>query len=536
MLEGLSDLHFLRPLWLLALPATILWYGVMRLRLSPRRQWRGVISPHLLEHLEVGAGKGAWFRPIHLVTLVTAFASLGLAGPTWEREETPFSEDLAPMVIAVDLSRGMDAIDVPPTRLERAKQKVRDLLTLRRGARTGLLVYAGTAHTVLPFTDDPSVLETFVTALSTSIMPVAGKDPTAALALAEEMLARDTVPGTILFLTDGIGQEHLPAFVSHAQRTRDQVMVLAFGTTEGGPIALGGNTFLTGSDGRRVIPRLDRDGLEALASGADVDVVSASVDDSDVNRVQRRAQSHMQEVRGEDGAARWKDFGYFLVIPVALLALLWFRRGWTIRWAPVLVLLSQGGCASGEEGFRFADLWLTADQQGRYHYDRGEFALAAQRYLDPAWKGISFYRSGDYEEALGWFARQESPEAYFNMGNSYARIGSLEEAVQSYDQALAMRPDWAEARENRELVANLIPSPEERTPEGEAPPQDPTFAADEVQFDEKGEGGKRGEVPLEGLSEDQIAELWLRRLQTSPADFLRSKFSFQVQAGREGRQ
>lgn len=534
MFEGLSEFHLLRPWWLLGLLASLLLYAGLRFRLSADRRWRGVIAPHLLQHLKVGGGSGSWFRPVHMVTLVTVLASLGLAGPTWQREETPFSEDLAPLVLAVDLSQGMDAIDVPPTRLERAKQKARDLLALRRGARTGLLVYAGTAHMVLPFTDDPSALETFVMALETGVMPVPGKDPEAALTLAEEMLGRDTVPGTILFMTDGIAGGYAPAFARHAQSTRDQVMVLAFGTVDGGPVRTGDNTFLSEAGGRRTIARLDREGLEALASEAGADVISATVNGSDVARIQSRVQSHLQDVRAAEEATRWKDFGYFLVIPVALLALFWFRRGWTVQWVPVLVLLALSGCSGGEGGFRFVDLWLTPDQQGRYHFERGEFSMAAERFRDPMWKGISLYRSGDYQGSIDWFARLEGSEADFNLGNAYARIGSYEEAVARYDDALMERPDWTEARENREVVYALIPRPDEEPPGEAAPPSDPTFEADQVEFDEKGKEGQEGEVPMETLSEEQIAEMWLRRLQTSPADFLRAKFAYQARSGRGG--
>ena len=123
----------------------------------------------------------------------------------------------------------MNAVDVQPTRLERAKQKVRDLLALRAGARSALVAYAGSAHTVLPLCDDPSVFETFLAALDSDVMPVRGKAPARALALAEKLLADEPAPGSILFLTDGIAEEHAPAFAEHAQRSDDEVLVLAVG-------------------------------------------------------------------------------------------------------------------------------------------------------------------------------------------------------------------------------------------------------------------------------------------------------------------
>ena len=68
------------------------------------------------------------------------------------------------MVVALDLSEAMLVQDIQPSRLERAQQKARDILAGRRGARTGLLAYAGSAHVVLPLCDDPSVFEEFLRA------------------------------------------------------------------------------------------------------------------------------------------------------------------------------------------------------------------------------------------------------------------------------------------------------------------------------------------------------------------------------------
>lgn len=330
-MPDLAAFHFLRPWWLLGLIGAAALYVAIRMAYDADRQWRGVIEPHLLAHLLVIGGRRTWFRPQHLTSLVLVIGSVALAGPAWERELPPFTEDTAPLVIALDLSRGMDAVDVPPTRLERATQKIRDLLVLRRGARTALVVYAGTAHTVMPLTDDPSVLEPYLLALETSIMPVPGKAPVPALELAGSLLARDTVPGTILFVTDGVAAEHAPAFASHAEQTRDRIMVLAVGTAEGGPIRTGDGRYLT-QGGRRTIATLDREGLEALSREAGVSVTSITVDTRDVERIQRGAQQHLRDVRAAEADGRWKDAGYFLAFPVLVLTLLWFRRGWTVQW------------------------------------------------------------------------------------------------------------------------------------------------------------------------------------------------------------
>ena len=324
-----AHFHFLRPEWLGLLASVPLLYWLVRRGEDARSRWKGVIAPHLLEHLLVGEKKRWRVRPVHLICLGLALAAVSLAGPAWERERPPFTEEKAPLVIALDLSQTMDAIDVQPTRLERAKLKVQDLLAMRPGARTALFAYAGSAHMVLPLTDDADLFKTYLSALSTSIMPVPGKDTAAALKAVDDLLSREEAPGTVLFLTDGVERG---AFSALAAAGRNQVMVLGVGTPEGGPVQAGPGRFLTDSSGGRVFTKLDVDGLKALGD-AGVPVATTTQDESDVKWVQRKAQSHLQVVEQSDARLRWRDEGYWLVIPLALLLALWFRKGWTLRWA-----------------------------------------------------------------------------------------------------------------------------------------------------------------------------------------------------------
>ena len=67
--------------------------------------------------------------------------------------------------------------DVQPSRLARARHKLRDLLERRRGARTALVAYAGSAHVALPLTDDAELLESYLDALDPGLMPRPGNDP-----------------------------------------------------------------------------------------------------------------------------------------------------------------------------------------------------------------------------------------------------------------------------------------------------------------------------------------------------------------------
>jgi Ca-activated chloride channel family protein len=524
MPPAFAEFHFLRPLWLwLFVPAALVVWLFHR-RDDPERPWRGIVAPHLLPHLLVGRGGRFRLRPAHRVAAFLIVATLAVAGPTWQREPPPFVQDKAPLVVALDLSRTMDAIDVSPSRLARGQQKIRDLLALREGARTALLAYAGSAHVVLPLTEDRRILETYLEALATGLMPKPGKDAPRALAAAEELLAKEPVAGTILFVTDGISKAQVPAFVAQKAKSRTQIAVLGVGTSEGGPLR-DGKGFLT-EGGRRVVATLDREGLLALARDAGAFVATATLDDKDVARIQRGVQSHMETAVQNDPGARYRDFGWYLTPALALLGALWFRRGFSLRWASLLLVgvLSPSSARAGER--RAIDLLATPDQQGRYFFEKGDYKTAAERFRDPLWKGAACYRAADYACAVDAYARVDSPEAWYNLGNAYAKTGELKLAVAAYDKALAGRPGWPEATANRDLVQSLIPKPKKDDDEEEA--ADPNQKPDEVKFDEKGKKGKLGKVEREQLSDEEIARMWLRGVQTSPAGFLRMKFAAQA--------
>ena len=520
----IGDFHFLRPEWLFALLAAAALAWVVSRREDVRSRWRGTIAPHLLDHLVVDPSRRLRLRPLHLTVALLALGAIAAAGPTWERERPPFVEDKAPLAIAIDLSRTMDAIDVAPTRLERVKLKVRDLLALRKGARTAIFVYAGSAHMVLPLTDDEGLIRTYVDSLATGMMPVPGKDTAKALEAVEAGLAREDTPGTILFMTDGVESHAFDAFKNY--KGKNEIMVLGVGTAAGGPVKTGKASFLADATGQRVFAKLDVEGLRKLRSETGVQVATVTLDDADVRWIQRRVQAHLQQKQAEE-KLRWRDFGWWMVIPITVLGALWFRRGWTIRWASVVLLgfvLAAPDRANAAD-WRFLDLWLTSDQQGRLAYDRGDYKTAAERFADPMWQGVALYHARRYDDAVNAFARVDTAESYYNQGNALAKLGKFPAAAANYQEALKRRPDWPEAKANLALVQKLIPK--EQKDDEEA--QDPNQKPDQVQFDDKGKKGKKGEVDLA----KQNAEMWMRNIQTTPGELLARKFAIEARGAKQ---
>jgi Ca-activated chloride channel homolog len=202
---------------------------------------------------------------------------------------------------------------------------------------------------------------------------------------------------------------------------------------------------------------------------------------------------------------------------------LWFRRGRTIRWASALLLwfgFATHNAADAAE-WRFADAWLTPDQQGQLAYEGGDYAGAAARFADPMWRGVALYRAGRYDESIDAFARVDTAESYFDQGNALAKWGKLSAAAAAYQEALKRSPDLTAARTNLDLVQKLIPPKKEDDQEA----QDPNENLDDIKFDKEGKKGKQGEVEAAA----QTAEMWMRNIQMAPAQLLRRKFAIEAQ-------
>jgi Ca-activated chloride channel family protein len=534
MREWWAAAHFLRPQWLWLLIAVPIVYLAHYFNEDVRARWKRYIDPELLTHLIVSRRRRWRFRPVHMVCLLISLGAIAVAGPAWKREQPPFTEDKAPLVIALDLSQTMDAIDLDPTRIERVKLKLRDLLKVRNGGRTALFVYAGTTHMVLPFTTDASLFDLYLGSLSTSLMPVKGKDTAKALGAIEDYLKDEPVPGTVLFVCDGIEPQAIQQFRQFTAREDNQqdILVMGAGTSAGGPVRTSGSAFATDSSGRRIYAKLDVNALRSL-SRIGVEATTLTLDDDDIRWIQRHVQHHLQAVQQRNSKTQWIDEGYWLTIPIAVLALLWFRKGWTVRWTSgALAVIILSPAPTNQTGFSWMDLWLTHDQQGRYYYQHGEFQKAAEKFEDPLWRGLALARTSDYEDALNTFALDDSAEGWYNQGNALAQMHKYPEAVRAYEQAVAKRHPWPEAEENRALVETLIPKAKPKDKEQEQE-ENPDLPPDQVKFDEKGKGGKKTQIKMSKLDPAKLAEIWMRNIQTNPADFLRERFA--VQAGAEHR-
>jgi Ca-activated chloride channel family protein len=307
MIELLSPFHFERPLWLLALlPAAVIWL-VERRASDATLQWRGVIDPTLLAHLIVGDDRRSRIGPVDWLFGGWIVATIAVAGPAWQREPSPFADQKPPVAVVIRVAESMLTQDLAPTRLDRARQKLADILAAREGASTALIAYSGSSHLVVPPTPDAAVLLDLAKALSPEIMPKKdGDDLAGAIARANRALASTANGGSILLMADAVSPEAL-AGLTGAKSAATTILSL------------------------QVVESETR-GVDEAARALSATIVATTPDQADVTAIVRRLDRAdlVVAVAGESEGQHWKEAGYWLTPLLALLVLLWFRRGWVL--------------------------------------------------------------------------------------------------------------------------------------------------------------------------------------------------------------
>lgn len=551
-LSALEYFHFLRPAWALAIIPWLLITLLQNRRQASRDMFGGIIAPHLLEHLRLQRFQSRWLNPGNFTKVIAVLLLLLLMGPTWRQQPSPLSQDEAALVILLDVSSSMEQDDVQPSRLRRAKQKIADLLALRPDKKAALIVYSGSAHSVLTLTADQEILNQYLAAISPAVMPRAGKFPEYSLPLIEQTLRETQAPATVVMFTDGLGSNSAAAFADYFESTGYQLLVVGVGTDQQ----------------KEGLAPLERRSLEQLASETGGSYFDLTVDDADVRRINRKINSHYVII--EDSALPWLDSGYVLVFPAMALFLMWFRRGWTLTWTWLLVPLLLAGspgpaqaqalihAKSGAEETApapesswaplqwFAELWLTGDQQGRLLMQMGDYRAAAAQFEDPMWKGLGYYYAEDFMLAAEYFSRSDSDDALFNEANARAHARDYVRAVQRYDRLLERNPDYPGAAQNRKRVQDLI---DEINRLSESQQQEAGVSGEDKELDSDDAIPAQGAQELtweqaetiklsaEDILEDPAtSEMWLRSVQQDPADFLSIKFGMQLQRASDGQE
>lgn len=569
--------HWLHPEWLLLMPllAWLLWRLWHRQRRAGR--WELLLPPAFHPAL-LGERAGHGSRlPWIALGLAWLLALLALLGPSWQRIEQTTLQRADPLVVLLELTPSMLASDVMPNRLALVKRKLLDLLEARQEAQTAVVVYAGSAHTLVPLSNDLETTRNLLDALVPSIMPVAGRRADLAVARGLALLEQGAQgQGRLLLIGSELDKRERQGIARALGGSGERLAILGIGSPSGAPIAQEDGTFLKDEQGTILLARLDSARLAHFAESLGGRYQSASLDDRDLRLL--GLLGGPQRLREGDGTTRfdaWANQGHWLLLPLLLLAACAGRRGWLLS-LPLLLALPQPGHA-----FEPADLWLRPDQQGRILLQAGRPGEAARRFEDSQWQGLALYQAGDYAAAAERFAQGHSAAAHYNRGNALAQAGELEAALDAYERALELHPTLEPALHNRALIGELLRQRQQQAQQPEASPdagpqptkpgQDgrsqspeqndgqtntampqtaegassgsetaPPGSAGQRQNGEPAVGappgpGQVAKAPAEPFDDErrQALEQWLRQIPDNPSELLRRKFWYEQQQHRE---
>lgn len=567
--------HWLRPEWLLILPLLgwLLWQRWHREKRAGR--WQKILPPAFHRVLLSGGTGRSSKLPWIALGLGWLLALLALLGPSWQRVEQPSQKPEDPLVVMLELTPEMLATDSSPNRLEQARRKIYDLLQNRNDAQTAVIVYAGSAHTLVPLSDDMATSRNLLEALKPSIMPQPGHRADLAIGKALELLDQSALgQGRLLLITSSLSEPERNGIRQALSGHTPPLLILGIGSREGAPVVDESGQFLKDDQGAILLPRLDSPSLRAFALDVGGRYRQARLDDNDLRGLglldgPRNLRNDGQTLQLDT----WADQGFWLLLPLLLLVACAGRRGW-LFCLPLLFMLQP----QPAQAMSFTDLWLRPDQQGLRLLQQNKPLLAVEHFSDPLWQGVALYRAGDYAGAARRFAEVNSASAHYNRGNALAMNGELEAAIDAWEQALELQPELEAAAQNKALVEQLLEQQRAAAAaeaETEQPPELPAPAESETPLSSSAQGASSSTLhnednssatnpstepaPHEQLDPDaapradgepgdepttrapaptanqtaeeqrQALEQWLRQIPDNPGELLRRKFWYEQQ-------
>lgn len=446
-----------RLYWLIAAPlAALLLWALYRTR-QHSKDWRAILP--VAFHAILLKQHTPRQRALGYLTLAFAWlcALLALLGPSWEmiQEESTHKNRPLPLVIAIQLTPDVLAKDLAPSRLQLIREKIMTLLDMRADASTALVVYAGSAHTLVPLSNDLLTSTNLLEALHPNLMPLTGQRADLAIQRALELLQQGAQSqGQILLISNGVSVNEQIAIQQLLKNKPAQLLLLGVGSKAGAPIILSTEgDLLTDASGAIVISKLNATSLQLLARQTASPYAALESNQDDLEYLGLLNQSgDTQHSQQSTSPATQKDQGYWFILPLLLLAASFARRGSIL----IILLGVLPMLPTPVYAFEFRDLWLRPDQQGQKLLEQDQPALAAERFHDPAWRASAWYQAEDYQRAADAYAELDTAEAHYNRGNALALNGDLAESLAAYQQALERAPEMLAAQYNYDVVAEYL--------------------------------------------------------------------------------
>lgn len=481
-------------LWL-GLAATVLLAGL--LRWSWRKQLRLVrqfVPERLLAQLTTQISWSTRKWRLFIVAFSIALLFLAMSQPRWGFVWEEAEQRGRDVILAIDTSRSMLAGDIPPSRLARAKLAALELVELSGSDRFGLVAFAGGAFLQAPLTFDDEVLRQNIQLLEPGIIPQGGTALYEAVdaALGAFKKADGDNHKVLVLFTDGEDHEGgVDRVIERAREAKLKIFTVGVGTAEGQilkiPDAQGNPTLVRDDSGNVVKSRLDEKALREIAT--QTGGFYLPLQGAETMRT-LRAQGLAPLPTTESGSAMIRQpreqFHWPLGLAILLLALEPLLPDRRRAAKPASTAgAAKSAAIAGLLALATTDGWAASQGSAFRHYEKGEYDAAAREYNTLLGKrpadaqlqfnaGSAAYQADRLEEARQHFeSALRSPDlelqqkAYNNLANTLFRIGEAKgdpkakmadwtSAVENYQNALKLKPDYANAAANRDYAQQRL--------------------------------------------------------------------------------
>ncbi|MEH6344050.1 MAG: VWA domain-containing protein [Bermanella sp.] len=486
----MSDFHLLRPEWLLALIPLLALIIYRKRKQALSGQWKNIIAPQLQPYVLKQQETKPQEHWIQAALWLSAFIGiLAMSGPSWQKQPSLVYNNQAGLVIALDLSLSMTSQDLTPSRLQRAKYKITDILKQQKNKNMALIAYAGDAHTASPLTRDIKTIQSMLPALDPYIMPAQGSNLVHLVEQATALFEQGkSKPRQLLLVTDGVEPQDISAASEALKKADIQLSILAIGTEQGAPIVKPNGQFFKDGQGNVIMPGLEWENLQTLANTTQSRITKIANDDRDINYLikDNPLKASFEQQKESIEFDQWQDGGYWLILPMLLLSLLAFRKGVIIIALLAIVTQPQESWADDD----IPDFLLNNNQIGQKQFDQNPEA-AAKTFIDPQWRASSLYKAGDYQGALDIWQASQDAQSLYNQGNALAHLQRTDEAIAAYDKALKISPNLEDAIANKALLEQLKEQQEQQSEDEQQGDEQNNEQGDSQ--DKKSKDGEKGD-------------------------------------------
>lgn len=447
----MTDIFFLQPEYLyLLLLLPLLYFINFHNSNDSLSNYKKFAEKRFLKFLSQNKGAKGTSNKLRLLLIIfTTLLIFSLAQLQGNKKEIKVEHSQPKVILAFDLSLSMDGEDIYPSRLKFIKTEIANLLKQNLySSEISLITYANIAYFIYPFSHDYQALINIITDFSTDLLNNQGSNVTPALTQANKIFNNAKITSkNVILITDG--DFEIPNYndISTLAAQDINLYIIAVATDTGAPIMNKDGSYIT-QRGKRVISKLNRDKLSDLKNSFNAKLFIIENNSYDLRVIFDEIFADINLINSESTITVWQPYFYiFTILSLFLLASI-------MRYFFILIIAIFIGYHPSSSQ---ANIFLNSDQNATRKFNEQDYSKAEKLFRNPYNQGVAAYKNSDYQAAIRYFKQAEqNHKTIFNLGNSYLLNGDIKQAINSYEQILAVDAENEKARKNLDIAKKLL--------------------------------------------------------------------------------